>query len=101
MYGNEFDSFLILLSNALETNFESICSEAACPRKSITFSSKSIEILSLNNVNHLQGNKRQFFLDCARLWLESNTVSQRKRPFNNGTLCPGIRSRTYMQEVCR
>ena len=31
VYGNEFDSFLIC---ALETNFESICSEAACPRKS-------------------------------------------------------------------
>ena len=60
MYGNEHDTFLILFSDALETSFDSTCSDATCPNKSIRYTSKSVEIPLLNkNTNH--PDKRQYF----------------------------------------
>ena len=98
MYGNEHDTFLILFSDALETSFDSTCSNATCPNKSIRYTSKSVEIPLLNkNTNH--PNKRQYFFDCVKQWHENNTASNCQRLTNHGTHCPGIRSRTVTKFV--
>ena len=98
MYGNEHDTFLILFSDVLETSFDSTCSDATCPNKSVRYTSKSVEIPLMNkNTNH--PNKRQYFFDCVKQWHENNTVSNNQRLTNHGTHCPGIRSRTARKFV--
>ena len=96
--GNEHDTFLVLFSETLETKFDSSCSDSACPRKSITYTSKAVEVPALNQ-NGYQLSRRKLFSDCIKQWHENNTVSHGQRLTSKGTPCPGIRSRTAKRFV--
>ena len=63
--GNEHDTFLVLFSETLETKFYSCCSDFACPRKSITYISKAVEVPALSQ-NGYQLSRRKYLDDCVK-----------------------------------